>query len=217
MDDKKFDEKTAQEWIRIIEDRSANVREKDLYPLLQSWLTTASSKNVLDIGCGQGVCSIQTGQNQISYFGVDPSPDLIARATELYANSSRTFVIGNAYALPFEDTYFDAVFSIAVWHLLSDLKKASYELSRVLKHKGHFLIFTADPYQYQIWMDRYVDEKLNGRHFTGSYQITDGSTVTDQFYLHSLQDITSALGAHGLEVSTVETMRSFVAILGHKQ
>jgi ubiquinone/menaquinone biosynthesis C-methylase UbiE len=221
VDDVNFNQKTALEWIRIIEDPSASVREKDLYPLLRSWLattssSTSSSQSVLDIGCGQGVCSICLENKAISYYGIDPSSDLIHRANELYTRPSCSFSLGNAYAIPFEDTFFEAVFSVAVWHLLSDIAKASHEMSRVLKSKGHFLIFTADPNQYQIWMDRYDETSLDGRRFTGSTKNIDGSTSTDEFYLHSLREITNAFSANGLEVSKIETVRSFVVILGQK-
>jgi hypothetical protein len=35
MDDKNFDRATANEWIRIIEDPAANVRENDIYPIIK--------------------------------------------------------------------------------------------------------------------------------------------------------------------------------------
>ena len=72
MDDKNFDQKTAAEWIRIIEDPSAIVRENDIYPLIRDWLSLSSAKNVLDLGCGQGACSAHLGNIQIEYFGIDP-------------------------------------------------------------------------------------------------------------------------------------------------
>jgi ubiquinone/menaquinone biosynthesis C-methylase UbiE len=216
MDDKKFDELSAFEWMRTIEGPRANIREKDIYPLLKSWLSACSSKNVLDIGCGQGVCSAHVGE-EIEYTGIDPSRELINRAHELYAAPSRVFVDGNAYELPFADKRFGAVISVAVWHLLSDLSRATKELSRVLKDHGAFLIITADPNNYQAWMERYSDQSIKGRQFVGINRTFDGSVSSDTMYLYSLDEIVQTLEKWNLQVSSVVVIRSFVAISGVKR
>jgi ubiquinone/menaquinone biosynthesis C-methylase UbiE len=216
MDDKNFDQATALDWIRIIEDSRANVREQDLYPLLKSWLSRSHAKNVLDIGCGQGICSVHLGETNAQYVGVDPSSDLIHRANELYSSPSRSFATGNIYNLPFKDKSFGAAFSIAVWHLLSDISKASSELNRVLEDKGSFLIVTADPAQYQGWMERYEKRELKASKFVGINQSVDGSSSSDTLYLHTLDEIIEALEKQSFKVSTIQTVRSFVAILGQK-
>jgi SAM-dependent methyltransferase len=217
VDDKNFDQKTADEWIRTIEDPTADIRKKDIYPLISDWLVDSKAKNVLDIGCGQGVCSAHLGTVQVRYTGIDPSSDLIFRANKLYADPSRNFVNGNAYGIPFGDEYFDSVFSVAVWHLLSDLSKASCEMSRVLKRGGKFLIITADPNQREAWMDRYAESKFDGDAFIGRNLNPDGTLTTDTLYLRDLDEIVAHLKAAGLAVSGTKTIRSFVAIFGDKK
>jgi len=216
VDDKNFDQATALEWIKIIEDPSASIREKDIYPLLKSWLLQSSANNVLDIGCGQGACSIHLGESQIRYVGLDPSQELIRRAKELYSDPTRSFKVGNAYNLPFENKHFGTAFSVAVWHLLGDISKASSELSRVLKDDGKFLIVTADPAQYQTWMERYESQKIDVSIFIGTNRNSDGSSTTDTLYLYTAEEIIGSLKAQGLQISTIQTIRSFVAISGYK-
>ncbi len=216
MDDKNFNQTFANEWIRIIEDPSANIRENDLYPLIREWVQQTKAKNILDLGCGQGICSTKLGDSQISYVGVDPSPDLIFRAKELYSQDHRTFVVGNVYSLPFQNLHFDAVFSIAVWHLLSDIAKASSELSRVLKDKGNFLIVTADPNQYPTWTEKFADQKLNGQIFSGTHFNSDGTTSIDTLYLYSMDEIISSFNIAGLTITHIQVVRSLVAISGYK-
>lgn len=217
MDDKNFNESTAAEWIRIIESPSASIRESDIYPVVKEWFYHASAENVLDIGCGQGICSIHLGQIQASYVGIDPSRDLISRAQELYSDSKRKFALGNIYEMPFPDNYFGAAFSVAVWHLLSDINKASNELRRILKPQGKFLIITADPNQYQSWTDQYKEKSLNGSTFVGTNLNTDGTIITDTLYLHSMEEIVAQLEDADLSISKTQGIRSFIAISGHKR
>lgn len=150
------------------------------------------------------------------YFGIDPSSRLIERATEVACAPNRNFQTGNAYQIPFPAKHFGAAFSIAVWHLLTNVKKASSELSRVIKDEGSFLIVTADPAQYTAWTDRYQNKKFEGTVFTGSNSFADGSSSQDVLALHSLEKIVSALEDNGLHVSATETFRSFIAISGQK-
>ncbi len=142
MDDKYFDQKSADEWTALIEGESAGIRDQDIYPHLSKWIWDNDITNVLDIGCGQGVCSAKIPPTTL-YTGIEPSPYLLDRARNLY--SAATFLEGSAYDIPFADSTFDGAFSIAVWHLLSDINKATAEMARVLRSGGYYLIITADP------------------------------------------------------------------------
>lgn len=200
MDDKKFDSQTAEEWIQIIEHPDAQIREKDIYPMLRSWLSQTHAQTVLEVGCGQGVCSSALDLNHKQYTGIDPSTDLIARAQKLYASKNKKFLIGNAYALPLENSSMDSVFSVAVWHLLSDLKAASLELARVLKPKGHFLLITANSEAHKAWISH-----------------------RDTLYLRSEGEIKSSLDLAQLQVDKTEAFRTtkdgqkmYISIQGRK-
>lgn len=214
MDDKNFDLATAEEWISVIEAPGARARDNDLYPLISRWLAKTTGR-VLDIGCGQGACA-KCVTSEREYFGIDPSSRLIERATEVACAPNRNFQTGNAYQIPFAAKHFGAAFSIAVWHLLTDVNKASSELSRVLKDQGSFLIVTADPAQYTAWTDRYQNKKFEGMVFTGSSSFADGSSSMDVFELHSLNKIVDTLEHNGLKVTETTTFRMFIAISGIK-
>jgi len=206
MDDKNFnDPKTALDWSQSIE--NSRLREQDIYPRLGAWVDTISAGKILEIGCGQGICSKYLPLTNREYIGLEPSPFLLDRAKQLYADQNRSFLSGNAYALPFGPGEFDAVFSVTVWHLISDLKKATEEMSRVLKPKGHFLIITANPTAYSAWTDRYTSGKLVGSRFEGRVQLQDHSESKDVLYLHPLETILASLQAEGLKVELTETFR----------
>jgi 2-polyprenyl-3-methyl-5-hydroxy-6-metoxy-1,4-benzoquinol methylase len=92
MDDQIFDKKSALDWIRTIESDAARVRESDIYPKIKNWIKEFSLTEILDIGCGQGVCSEKLSLSSCKYIGIDPSPFLIERAINLYSASERTFL-----------------------------------------------------------------------------------------------------------------------------
>ena len=50
MDDQKFDQQTAAEWIGIIESAQARSREKEMYPALNRWSQRTHAKEILDVG-----------------------------------------------------------------------------------------------------------------------------------------------------------------------
>lgn len=181
------DETPDQEWIRLIEGEGGRVREGDIYPELRAWVDREDPIDILEIGSGQGICSSQIDLENRAYTGIDPSPTLLARAKELYAGRNRSFVLGSAYALPCSDRAFDAAFSVAVWHLLDNLKQAAEELSRVLRPQGTFLIITSNPDAYALWLQ--------------------SPRAHEELHLHTLEAIQSSLRSAGLEIRGTETFR----------
>lgn len=197
MDDQSFNQKDAEEWIQKVENPNGP-REGDIYPLLRSWVEATAPIEILEIGCGQGICSDKIDLRGRRYTGVEPSPFLLDRAKQLYRSENRKFVRGSAYELPFQDRTFDAVFSVAVWHLLGDLQKATAEFGRALKEGGHFLLITANPKSQLEW------ENI--------------SSPGDVLHFHSLDSITDSFKTVGLNAQTVKTLRSdlFLCVQGQK-
>lgn len=217
MDDRHFDKESAQEWIQTIEGEKSRVREVDLYPHLQEWIRRAAPAAVLDIGCGQGICSEKLAFNVRQYVGVDASPFLIERARQLYPEPQKHFLTANLYALPFSNENFAAVFSIAVWHLLADKEKAARELARVLANGGHFLIVAANPDRYDDWLSTYSSVERTGARADGKTLRPDGSQSVDTLYLHSQDEIIRSLRAARLEVQETKTFRLAISFQGKKQ
>jgi ubiquinone/menaquinone biosynthesis C-methylase UbiE len=233
MDDQKFDDlETALDWIRVIEKPGATPRDQDIYPAIAQWVERKAPEKILEIGCGQGVSSdkIPLSVGTRKYVGIEPSPVLLNRAKELYEDRNRSFIAGNAYALPFIDQSFDAVFSVLVWHLLGDLKQAAVELSRVLTSQGQsqvqgqFLTITANPAAYSVWTENYIEKKQEGRRFEGFSLSSSGAVLRDVLHLHTLDEILHSLAKAGLKVDHTETLRpssasglgTFLLIRGHK-
>ncbi len=102
---------------------------------------------VLDVGCGTGTLAIAAARRvgpRGSAIGVDPSPEMVARATgkARRAGVAVTFLPGAAQALPVADGAVDVVLCTLVLHQLpgDGLHTAFAEFRRVLKPGGRLLV-----------------------------------------------------------------------------
>lgn len=93
------------------------------------------NEKVLDVGCGNGRFSKYL--EGTDYTGVDFSKNLISEAKKRFPD--KKFIVGDVLSLPFQDNYFDKVYSIAVIHQIPKeeyREKALKEIKRVLKKNG---------------------------------------------------------------------------------
>ena len=119
------DTRQAREWIEYVESVDPEgSRQKEIYPLIRKWLQKIQPKIVVDIGAGQGICSM-LANSDMNYIGIDPSEILINRAKELYSATNRKFIIGDTYKVPLENECTDAIISIAVWSHLENITQAA--------------------------------------------------------------------------------------------
>jgi ubiquinone/menaquinone biosynthesis C-methylase UbiE len=105
-----------------------------------------SGETVLDIGCGTGSLAI-AAKRQVgargTVFGIDASPEMIARATAKAARAGIDVCFKNAVAeaLPFPDAQVDVVLSTLMLHHLprNVRQQCAREIRRVLKPEGRVL------------------------------------------------------------------------------
>jgi ubiquinone/menaquinone biosynthesis C-methylase UbiE len=193
----------AQRWITSVETEKGWVRDNDIYPALKKWSGNFGNKRVLEIGCGQGICSSKMSYNE--YIGIDPSQTLIKRAEELYDGTLRNFFVQSVYDIQFPDKSFDAAFSVGVWFHLENISKASKEISRVLSDNGKFLIITGTEETFGAWRDFYTTMEISKNKITGTF--SDGTThiSRDTFYIHTNNFIIETLEENNLQVTRAES------------
>src|SRR5262245_5903966 len=107
----------------------------------------AEGESVLDVGCGTGTLAILAKQRvgaAGSVSGIDPSPEMIARATRKAQRRGAdvAFQTATAQALPFPDGRFDLVLSTLMLHHLARSARAEClaEIRRVLVPGGRLLV-----------------------------------------------------------------------------
>lgn len=107
----------------------------------------APGESVLDVGCGTGTLAIRAARHvgpTGAVHGIDPSPEMIARARKKAAREkvAASFETAVVQTLPFPDAQFDAVFAtLMLHHLPRPAREAALrEIRRVLKPGGRLVI-----------------------------------------------------------------------------
>jgi SAM-dependent methyltransferase len=95
---------------------------------------------VLDAGTGPGRLIEQLERRGWTGWGIDASPNMVARARERVPAASERIVEGRVEALPFPDGTFDAVVAIGVLLYSSEPEALVRELGRVLRPGGRAVI-----------------------------------------------------------------------------
>lgn len=194
------DERIAKEWINSVEHERGMIRERELYPMLRTWIENVPRGTIIDIGAGQGRCSELLHDEGKFYIGVEPSAYLVERAREKYQREYRQFIIGNAYDLPVPDSSAEAAFSINVWFHLADLDTASKELSRILKSQGRFLVCTANPNAFDVWLGMFEDPYTDEQKIDGKVCLPVNPLSRNLLFKHRAEDMLVAFARHGLLV-----------------
>lgn len=103
-------------------------------------------ESVLDVGCGTGTLAIAAKRHvgpTGTVYGIDASPEMIARANKKASKAGIDVVLQNglAQALPFHDAQFDAVLSTLILHHLPHKARQEFasEIRRVLRPGGRVL------------------------------------------------------------------------------
>ncbi|GFP43540.1 2-polyprenyl-6-hydroxyphenyl methylase / 3-demethylubiquinone-9 3-methyltransferase [Candidatus Hakubella thermalkaliphila] len=100
-------------------------------------------KVVLDVGCGCGYgCEYLARSGAKNVIGVDVSREAVKFAKAHYNAGNLDYIVMDAQNLAFKDRLFDVVVSFEVIEHLYNAKKYLFEVHRVLKTDGIFIIST---------------------------------------------------------------------------
>ena len=148
---KKISEDTRRNYNLIADDFSRTRR--NLWPEL-SFLKeyVENGDKILDLGCGNGRLAELFKDKEIEYVGIDNSEKLIELAKNRYATEKIRFIATDGVNLPFPDSYFNKIFSIAVLHHIPSRElrlKFLSEARRVLKKDG-IAVFTV----WNLWQKK---------------------------------------------------------------
>ena len=120
--------------------------------------------NVLDLGCGNGrLFKYLKDVTDVNYTGIDNSKKLINIAAQNFQDGN--FEVGNVLNLPYEDSSFDTVISIAVaQHITPKSNRRIFfeEIHRVLKPNGTAFVTVWNIHQdkYKKYLKMYTKQKI---------------------------------------------------------
>ncbi len=99
-----------------------------------------SVDKILNVGCGIGW--LEEKLPSFNIVGLDNSEEMLKEARK---RSDKTFVLGDAEKMHFEDSFFDAIVFITTLEFLPDYKRAISEAARVLKPNGKLIAMLLNP------------------------------------------------------------------------
>jgi ubiquinone/menaquinone biosynthesis C-methylase UbiE len=165
---------------------------------------------ILDIGCGIG--SFEKNLPSFNIIGLDVSEEMLEEARK---RSDKTFIQGNVEELQFQDSIFDAVFTVTTLEFLDDYKKAVTEIARVTKPQGKIVVMMLNT------KSEYFMENVErpGDYFQ-KIQHTNTKEIRDyasRFYVISKEEL--FLGIQGQRVFETddENLASLYVLVGIKK
>ena len=103
-------------------------------------LDLTADDRVLDVGCGTGFGTAGLLQLTDDVYGIDQSPEQLARARSKLGHTSAAFMLGDAERLPYQSDSFDIVWSSGSIEYWPDPVETLRELRRVCRSGGTVLV-----------------------------------------------------------------------------
>lgn len=130
-------ERSASAWIDAQGAHGDFSRRRVLDAPMLARVRAFKPTRLLDLGCGEGRFCRLLAEDVETLVGLDPSPTLLAKASEL---GGARFVRGRAEHIPFDAGTFDMVVSYLSLLDIEGITAALDEVVRVLRPGGRFLI-----------------------------------------------------------------------------
>lgn len=171
------------------------------------WLSPSTGLKWLDVGCGSGALSeaVISKHKPVQVTAIDQSEGFVKTAQERLGNLADCKV-GNALALPVEDSSVDATVSGLVINFIKEPEKALAEMQRVTRAGGSVATYIWDYARKMEFLNHFwdiavelnpkVSELHEGHRFPGAS--ADG-----------LKDIFNHVGFVGIEIAPIEIATNF--------
>lgn len=163
---------------------------------LVGWLAPQQGERILDLGCGTGQLAAEIAGYGATVVGMDSSGSMIAKARKSYPASSHaalSFDVKDATSFKYDEP-FDAIFSNAALHWVSDQENAVACMARNLKPGGRLVLE--------------MGGKGNVQHIAAAVEAaTDEAGLGDRFsndfwFFPTIGEYASLLEQYGFRVAT---------------
>lgn len=121
-----------------------NVMNQTQYKGIINNLDCSQNDRILDIGFGNGyLINNLAKRNEGNFYGIEISDDMIRtgckRNRKLIEQEKVHLIKGNVMDIPFENDFFDKIYTVNTVYFWEDLNKSLLEIKRVLKPNGIFI------------------------------------------------------------------------------
>lgn len=174
--------------------------ENDDTRLLLSRLIEKPNANVLDLACGTGLgyALAKSTRSDIQYFGVDISPNMLAKCRQRWPDLEVKCRPMNDLAT-FSNEYFDTVFCLYTSFSFTDKPIPTLrEIHRVLKKNGGVLVSVINRWSLRRLLSKKVNEIENYR--TRNSEILNYSVPAQTYSRGKLKSLLEASGFRGVTV-----------------
>jgi SAM-dependent methyltransferase len=208
MGDDDLWERNAGWWQEGFTDGADAEYEEQILPLARECL--AGAVRVLDVGTGEGQIARLVARGGASLVvGIDPTIAQLQLAHERAGDAH--YARGDADALPFPDSTFDAVVVCLVFEHIAHHERAIAEIARVLEPGGRFAFFLNHPLLQAPNSGWVIDHILDEQYWRiGPYLVEDVAMeelapgVVLPFVHRPLSQYVNAMAAQGLLVERME-------------
>jgi ubiquinone/menaquinone biosynthesis C-methylase UbiE len=148
--------KIKKDYLEIVYDE--NIRPFTSYPNkltkhLYKKFNLKTNEKILDIGCGRGECLTGFHKCGMNVYGIDQS-DV---SKKNYPEINFKFCDLMSEKIPFEDEFFDVIFSKSLVEHFYYPEKIFQEMNRILKKDGKIITMTPDwEFNYKIFYEDYT-------------------------------------------------------------
>lgn len=153
-------------------------------------LTPQEGERILDVGCGTGYLTNLIASSGAVVTGMDMSVDMIAKAKNQYPHL--TFQVASVTDFKFKEP-FDAIFSNAVLHWVTDKEKAIRCMYKTLKPGGRLVL--------EMGGKGNVERIVNALKTALLKHGYKKNAVREVWYYPSLSEYTGLLEKHGFRVT----------------
>lgn len=164
---------------------------------------------ILELGCGTGLILSKLASVADEAHGIDISEGMIAKARA----QGLDVRVGSVTELPYDDGYFDFVYSFKVLSHVPDIGRALAEAARVTRPGGHLALEFYNPLSL-----RYLSKRLAGPGVTGEGGQTEADMYTrwDAPWVipRLLPPKVELVGFRGVRVFTPAALAFRVPVLG---
>lgn len=151
-----------------ISTKTMNVMNQKQYHFLYQAFFRSKPQTCLDIGFGNGhvLKQLHSLNPTTQFWGIELSQDMVSYTTKKFTHQSLGDRIqlkqGNINDLPYDNNYFDLIYSINTLYFWDDLEHSYQEVNRVLKSNGLFI----NLFYSKKWLDRLPTTKKGFSKYT---------------------------------------------------